>query len=613
MPSLSFLADVLIRLRGDKKGVAEITGSLDDLGSRLRLTGRDLMRLGSEIEKFMGFALGSIFKILAASEEWNVAMEDLNLAVGDIGDALAIGLVPIIDALLPLLEGIADLIEKNQWIVWLVVVILLVAAIGKLYGWMLQMKGMFSMMIGLVIKSKTNMLSWSTSIRAGIIAWKDLVTGSKSTISYLEKKQGSILKTGENLEYTGEAALTTSEGMDKVGKSSKGLKKGGSAAKGMMLPLAGIMMLGGAFIALLMASEPIMDLVSDLLDALGDAFAVIADAIAPVIEAIGNWVEENPLLAAEIIAAIAAIVIFLSVGGFLKDTLGGIVGVLGKASGGMSDIQKTIKPVTGQILELAGAIGILALSLAAAIWLLSQTRFTVPELIALLWNLVAVVNILGATFIGLAIASSLAVGAGALASLAPVLYPLAGLLIAVGIAALLVGLAFLAAGAGINLACQGLVLLVNSIPELLALVPLLIGIGAGFMLLGLYALGAMVPIFGLAIALGALAMAIIALVGALALLNAMGLGTVAGAIGQGIASAMMPHMLAGGIIKEAGVVYVHPGEEVVPAKVASGKGGSGMGGGVTININAPIGSREIADYVIEEVKKSISSDLRRRQ
>ena len=74
---------------------------------------------------------------------------------------------------------------------------------------------------------------------------------------------------------------------------------------------------------------------------------------------------------------------------------------------------------------------------------------------------------------------------------------------------------------------------------------------------------------------------------------------------------ILTQLQEGGIIAREGIAYLHAGEEVVPATVTRKKKEEVAPPVVNININAPVGSREIAESFAREIERILDRQFKR--
>ena len=658
MAALSFPISLLCTVKGELGPLSKVDEQLEGLSMRLRLTGRDMMRIGAALDRFFATFTSGIGKVMMGSMDWMAGLEDIQWALEDVGAVIGDTFAPFLELVADLLENLAEFLEANPWAVYAIGIILIIAVLGRLIAKITQTVGMLNIWFGVLMRVKAAHMGLGASLKgflhymkggsselnryivsttkategqqvllkeiggpppslgigkalAGIKGGisgsvgklKGFLTGTKKTTKGTVDFSESLVDSTGNLKDWGISS-------EKGGKKAKKLGKDTKGAISPLGALGGMLGIFGLFIGLIMAAEPIMELFQDIMDAISPALDAIVDAIEPVISAIADWIEENPAMAAGIIAAIAAIFILLSVGDTLMSFIGGLLAIFKTGTAVALPLLKTqILQIAEAIFILAGAVSMLVISLGAAIFLMTATGRTLPEIITLLWNLVGAVLILGTVFITMA--ALVAVGGITLAALSPVLLPIALLLLAIGAAAFLVGAGFALAGIGINLAAAGILNLVGYIPQLLVLLPLVLGLAGGFLALGIAAGIAIIPLFGLSLAFVALAASIMLIAGALKFLQAIGLGGVAEAIGRGIAVSLVPKLEVGGTIIRGGLAEVHAGEEIRPAAAVRKRE---VAGPSTVNVNfyGPVTSRDFVDReVVPVVKKAIHDELRR--
>jgi len=612
MAGITFPISLLCTVKGQFGPLSQMDQEIERMSMRIRLTGRDMMRLGGAIEGFFNRLKNSIVNVLQGSLDWAAGMEDIQWALEDIGAVIGDALAPVLEFLANLLESVAQVLEDNPWMAYAVGVLLIIALLGILLGKIMSLVGALNIWFGVLLRVKQAHVGLGASLQ-GVVRY--IVGGKDALESYLTGLSKTN-KTTSSFQPTLEQSIAGLSGQGQAaGKAGKDMKKLGKNTKGAMTPMKGIGIAAGLFgllVGFLFAAEPLMELFGSIVEAIEPALEILAEALEPVIDWIAGWIEANPVLAAGIITAIAAILLLVSQADSITAFFGGIMGFLKGAPAAMPTLKTNILQIAEAIFVLAGAVSVLVLSMGTAIWILSQTRFTLPEIITLIWNLTAAVIMLGGVFFIFA----LLVPAGtALASLTPVLLPLALVLLAIGAAAFLVGAGFFLMGLGVAFAAQGILSLVSVLPQVAMLVPLVFGLAAGFGVLALTALLAVGPLIALAGSFMVLSIAIIALAGALALLAALGDWgkSIATSIGMGLASALIPRMQEGGTVLTGGMAILHPAEEVVPARVAKGRPGGGVPSTINVNFYGPVTSKDFVEReVVPVVKKAVNEELRRK-
>lgn len=611
MVHLGFPISLLFTVKGELGPLKDVDKQVEAFAMRMRLTGRDMMRLGGAIDRFFSRVQSGIYGVLKGSLDWEAAQEDIRWAWEDIGAVLGDVLAPALEWLANLLEWIAEILEANPWLAYLVGVILVAAWIGKLIGQVMSLVGALNIWFGVLLRVHAAHVGLGASIHAFFTYLRGGQAALEAYLMNLQKTQ----KVTTNYVQTALDQFLSSQiqqikGTRKAVKATRGL---GRATKGLTPAMRGIGIgvgIFGLFLGIILAAEPIMELFGSFIEAISPALEVLAGIFEPIIDYIAEWIEQNPELAAGILAALAAILGILAFSGTFEGFLGKIWDFMKGAPGMMPGLSKNIKNLAYAIFFLAAAIGVLVISFGAAIWLIGQTKFTIPEVIALIWNLTAAITMLLGVLIIFRIALKLA--HVTLAPLCPVLMTLAAFLLAIGATVFLIGAGFMLMGLGVQFAAQGLLSLVGYIPQLIVMVPLLFGLAAGFGALALAATLAIVPLMGLSVAFFALSASILALAGTLAFLQAIGLGGVAESIAHGITVALIPKMQAGGIVERGGMAILHPGEEVVPARVTRRKERAEVPTSVSINFYGPVTSRDFVERdVIPLVKEAVERELRR--
>ena len=534
----------------------------------------------------------TIGTLVTSGEIWKDITGEVNDALGDLADVLAEALYPVIDVLVPIIETIADVFDSLPAPVKTFLAVAIV-----LGGILLQM-----------VTSVLELIVAFYSLKALMVSLNASTVPLKTSLGSLGI---SILNVAGNALKLGIAVATSPlVALAKGGTAAgKGIKDAGKALKTSLGPIGSAVAGFGAMALLMLVMSPLLELLEPILDALGDAFSVAFEWLEPIIDWIANWIEENPALATSILLALVAILGFIAVKDTFMGFINGIIGGTNTVATQLPAVNKGLGSMASNILAVAGALAILVLSLGAAIWLLSQTRFTLPELIALIGTLVISLVVLGGTF--LAFALIIAAAGVPLAALSPVLIPLAIILLAVGAAAFLVGAGMMLAGMGVQFAANGLLSLVSSIPQLMILVPLMFALMAAFFGLGIAAgifaitgLISTIALLGIAIGITAIAGAIMLLAVALNMVPDWARGFIGGiASFFGGLFGAIPHLQEGGLVKTGGVAILHPAEVVTP------KGGRQT---ATVYITGPLVSVDTVSSSsdIDKIAEAVDAKLR---
>jgi len=185
---MSLPIDVLIKMRAETPGLSTLESAIDRFGMRLRLTGRDLMRLGGVTERFFDNLNRRIVGFLRLGEVFSGAWEDVQLAIGDVADAIAIGMEPLLEILVDWLERLADFLETQPWIGLATAIALVSFAVGKLIGKLLVFKGYMSLTVGALITAKKSGLSFTQVLEYLVIRLKE---GEEAAKAYLASIKGA--------------------------------------------------------------------------------------------------------------------------------------------------------------------------------------------------------------------------------------------------------------------------------------------------------------------------------------------------------------------------------------------------------------------------------------
>lgn len=573
------------------------TPSLDDinkamtkLGYNLRLAGRDMMRMGGSLQRLGTWMQSFSAGVFNSSDLIQDAFEDVGLALLDAFEATG-----IIDEVVGKLEWLAQVIEDNPWIALLLTILAVAGVFVFFLGKLFVAIGFMQLLVGTVLSAKSAHLGFIetlqvlTAVLSGQTA--AIQANIAAEVAALAQKKTMDAWRKQYLKDMGLSAKAQKDEQKAIGKEKRG-----------MAGMAGIMgmtgLIFGGLIALFFAAEPIMEIMGAIFEVVGDAIEIIIAPLEDFIWGIIEFFDAHPELLAGLLITIVTAIIAMKATDFIG-WLGGVSSSVSTVMGKAGPLKDAIGGLGTEIIKLAGAIAILVLSMSAAIWLLSQTGYTIPEIIALITSLTTSVVILGATFIAFAIIVKV-IGIS-LAALSPILLPIALLLLALGIAAFLVGAAFALAGIGIFLAGQGLAIMVSLLPQLLILVPILFGIAAGLVAAGIAAFLAFGGFLALAAGVLALTTALLALTLPLGIIRALGgEGAVVAAIKK------LPGFEEGGYIAKGGLAVVHPKETITPAKGRARAPGGYIPEEPPMTVSVDISG---AQSVEEIVKKSVQASV----
>jgi len=642
-----FPISLLFNLKSNLAGLGEIDKTLNDLGMRMRLTGRDLMRMGAAMEQFFTSILGQIGNVLKGSMMWEAGLEDISWALEDVGYVLGDILAPILDTLSGLIESFAEALEVSPLLQWIVIIGIAGVVIGLVMGILMKFTGMINLFFGTLITSSKGGLNLLQVIKALGIGFTE---GDLAAANYIK----SVGKVGKTATKAGKSAATGFKDWLTSMSGAKGLLK--SVLKGTLMLGGAALLAAVAFAVLQDLQEPLMDLFTSI----GDALSPVTDYLGGIIEFVADAIDNCPLLAAAFIAAAIAIGVGLLI---LQKGLSKVAEVaVDKLSGGLDKATEPMKNVGEGAWKNTLANAALVASIALLVFALTNFFAVMGGMGISIWEAVgalgAVLLVIIAFIIGLAFCAKMLadigpdiwMGIAAVAALVGIvilltwgltmllvpltqlpggianLYLLSGALImlmaslvAIAIilgtfgavafvgavimlilaaAALMLGTAMLLAGLGIQMAAQGIMLLVGNLGGVMALVPAIFGLAAGILALGFAGFLAFPALVLLATGVMILAAALMALIIPLGIIRALG--------GEGAVLAAVQHMpflAEGGIITKGGMAVVHPGEEVRPAEAVKRKKEGVAEPPLVININAPIGSREIAQSFADEIEK----------
>ncbi|RLI82004.1 MAG: hypothetical protein DRP01_10365 [Archaeoglobales archaeon] len=690
MAALPIETVVRVHLKGEAFEVLE--RDLDRLGMRLRLTGRDYMRIGGVISRFFTRVSGQINRLLRLSLDWQVLTEDITWAFEDIADIIGAVLAPCFEWIAEWLEIVADWLERTPWAAYVLGIIMVLAVVGRLIGSFRVFKGLLNLLAGAFLTSKNYALGFGQALK--FVVMRELGWSEKSIAKLIQwnkvrakwvgaaKKQKAITQT---LEKSERRRLTTLKNT---------LKTMGKFAL-IGLGLAGI----GSFLFANWVE------LQDLFESIGGVILALFEPLGPYLEMLAEWIEENPELAKTLLAVFIALgvgLIALSKFGGLAKLVSGLTGklggVFGKVLGPTKEFSKQQLTSVLAMAALVGAIAALIFSLAQFVQVCTSAGLNIWEVIgalALLFTTVlgfiaglALVSRLFAQFssmtwqgvaaiLALMLGVSLLItvfgqfvslidnlrgGLGVLWNCIAALSVLIGVLtvfvvilgslgpvglIGAGVLLMLSGALYIF-GAALQLIASALQVLFGlftqffsylaaNIGTILTLAPALFLLAAAFLAAGMSGFLAMAGLLAASIGIVAISGALTVLGGSLfvlagsiqALASALaaipdwargivtpflgGLFRIAGGILGGIAMVLpVPHLQEGGIVTRGGLAVLHTGEEVTPALITPRRRAEEeVPTSITININGPVGSREIAEYLTEEIERIIERHVRR--
>jgi len=176
------IADILVNIRTEPGPVKIVEDSITRLGMRLRLTGRDLMRLGGQISRFFSSLQARIIKFLSLGWDWQVITEDIQWAMEDLSDIVGTALTPALEGIAPLIESLAEFLEENPWAVWLITIPMLLVGIGALIGKLLNLWGFLNLTAGAWMTARTHGLGFGSTLKYLTIL---ITEGSQAADMYL--------------------------------------------------------------------------------------------------------------------------------------------------------------------------------------------------------------------------------------------------------------------------------------------------------------------------------------------------------------------------------------------------------------------------------------------
>jgi len=187
---MSTIVDIVARLRTELGGLDTLDDALYRMGMRMRLTGRDLMRLGGVADRFFKRQLSNVLKYLSFSELWTASFEDIRLAIGDVADEVAAVLDPWLTTIADWLEVLADWLSENPWVVYAGGVLVLITAIMMLLAKFATFVGFLNLWVGGIITAHRAALGFREALTYLIIKFRDGEEAANKYLASLKNLKG---------------------------------------------------------------------------------------------------------------------------------------------------------------------------------------------------------------------------------------------------------------------------------------------------------------------------------------------------------------------------------------------------------------------------------------
>jgi len=144
--------------------------TLDRFGMRMRLTARDLLRLGGTISSYFSRVESIWLRFLRLGDVFAGGMEEVEWVLGDLADVVGEALEPALEFLADILENVVDYAEENPWLQWAIILPLIIALVGKLAAGILRMVGTIKLAAGTLMTWHREALGFVDGIRYVTIA-----------------------------------------------------------------------------------------------------------------------------------------------------------------------------------------------------------------------------------------------------------------------------------------------------------------------------------------------------------------------------------------------------------------------------------------------------------
>ena len=185
--SALFPIDLLFTVKGSVEPISEVDRMIQKLGLSLRLTGRDLMRLGGTIDRAITPFLTRVNQALSGSLDWEAGLEDISWALEDVGSVIGDILAPFIDIVVDLLEDFADALEQSPVLQFLVLLGIGILLFTKLISKVLTAVGAFTLYSGTLMIAGKAHLGLGASLRALTIGFTE---GKEAMLAYIASVKG---------------------------------------------------------------------------------------------------------------------------------------------------------------------------------------------------------------------------------------------------------------------------------------------------------------------------------------------------------------------------------------------------------------------------------------
>jgi len=182
-----FPIDLLFTVKGNLEPLTEAEQLVYRLGLSLRLTGRDMMRLGGTIDRALRPFLTGMEKALAGSLAWEAGLEDISWAFEDIGSVIGDMFAPVLEQIVDILEYFAQVIEENPLARFLVIVGIGILLFAKLAASLLTFAGSFTLYAGTLMIASRAHLGFGATLKAIIIG---LTQGQEAMLQYIASLKG---------------------------------------------------------------------------------------------------------------------------------------------------------------------------------------------------------------------------------------------------------------------------------------------------------------------------------------------------------------------------------------------------------------------------------------
>lgn len=386
---------VFLNVKG-KPEIEDVQRAMMKLGYNLRLTGRDLMRMGGSLRNLSKFFMGFSKNVFSSSDIVQDALGDVQYALLDVAEASG-----FLDTIVNALEWLADTIEAMPILGQVLAISFAIGLVVMLLSKIFMLVGFMRLLVGAWLSARTAGLGFGGSLKFIFKALTGQLGAWKKELEIEALAEAQSKATTEQKKKEAKATEKSAKAKKKETTQAKKSKRGL-----MGILTAGVMAIGVfAGMALAMgAMGPIMEATAPIWEALGEVFEWFGDLLEEtgIIDWIADFIRNNKELVISLLLAFAALPLIISgikvlgpLIGKLTDKLGGLTKFFGGTSDAVTDtggaLDKTGGGFNKTLLLIAAILPSLVLLVHAFIDFLKvvkETGISLDELFGILEILV---------------------------------------------------------------------------------------------------------------------------------------------------------------------------------------------------------------------------------